>query len=236
MMILRPASRTLSRFVSHSRSYSRGFFTSKIALRLPTAFGRSFTRSVSTESGKLLQVVQGEIHHETSNYESPNLVKDFLSKSGWKFVEKDGDVNMTLEKKVGDLSVTVDFQLVSPFEAEGEGETQAEMTDFSVTVENPAGQGVTFFCSTLQNDEKYRYIICNVRMYADQDAKNSVSSYNGPEFEDLDDTLQSSFDEWLASLGVDSELCDFIDACSIDKEQREYMVWLKGLERFLSPK
>ncbi|UVC49656.1 hypothetical protein MACK_003766 [Theileria orientalis] len=235
-MMIRPSLRIFSKTLSLTRVCSRGFFTNKLNISKAFTLGKQFSTSVATESTKLLQVVQGEIHHETSNYEAPNLVKDYLSKSGWKFVEKDGDVNMTLEKKVGDLTVTVDFQLVSPFEAEGDGETQAEMTDFSVTVENPAGQGVTFFCSTLQNDEKFRYIICNVRMYSDLDAKNSVSSYNGPEFEDLDDTLQSSFDEWLASLGVDSELCDFIDACSIDKEQREYMVWLKGLEKFLSSK
>uniref|UniRef100_A0A3B0MU36 Mitochondrial matrix family protein, putative n=1 Tax=Theileria annulata TaxID=5874 RepID=A0A3B0MU36_THEAN len=235
-MLVRTVVRNLPKTLPALGTNSRRFFTNKVSLNKKFSALTMSLRNLTTESGKLLQVVQGEIHHETSNYEPPNLVKDYLSKSGWKFVEKDGDVNMTLEKKVGDLSVVVDFQLVSPFEAEGDGETQAEMTDFSVTVENPVGQGVTFFCSTLQNDEKYRYIICNVRMYADQEAKNSVSSYNGPEFEDLDDTLQSSFDEWLASLGVDSELCDFIDACSIDKEQREYMVWLKGLEKFLSSK
>lgn len=61
-----------------------------------------------------------------------------------------------------------------------------------------------------------------------------MSTYNGPDFEDLDDSLQATLDEWLGSLGVDSELCDFIDSCSIDKEQREYIFWLKGLEKFLS--
>lgn len=198
-----------------------------------STFGNSF-RTFSAESEKLLQLIHGEIHHENSNYESPSNIKSFLEKKDWTFVEKDGDINMTLEKTVEGKKVTVDFQLVSPFETEGDGESHAEMTDFSVTVENTNGQGITFYCSTLQNDEKFRYMICNVRYFADEASKNSVSTYNGPDFEDLDDSLQATLDEWLASLGVDSELCDFIDSCSIDKEQREYIFWLKGLEKFLS--
>ncbi|KAK2196047.1 bifunctional Mitochondrial glycoprotein superfamily/Mitochondrial glycoprotein [Babesia duncani] len=191
-------------------------------------------RSFSTEVVKALDVIKGEIHHENANYEAPTTVKTFLSKSDWKLIEKDGDVNMTLERTAGDKKVTVDFQLVSPFETEGEGEAAAEMTDFSVTVEKKSGEGLTFYCSTLQNDEKFRYMICNVRLFANEAAKNSVSTYNGPDFEDLNDSLQAALDEWLASLGIDGELCDFIDACSIDKEQREYIFWLKGLEKFLA--
>ncbi|CDR96455.1 Mitochondrial glycoprotein, putative [Babesia bigemina] len=207
---------------------------------------RQSTRTFSAESEKLRQLVQGEIQHENSNYESPANIKTFLEKNEWKFIEKEGDVNMTLEKTVDGKKVTVDFQLVSPFETEGEGETQAEMTDFSVTVEKSGGQGITFYCSTLQNDDKFRYMICNVRFFSDEASKNSVSrfassfhtrqvsTYNGPDFEDLDDSLQATLDEWLGSLGVDGELCDFIDSCSIDKEQREYIFWLKGLEKFLA--
>lgn len=71
----------------------------------------------------------------------------------------------------------MDFQLVSPFETEGDGESHAEMTDFSVTVEKKDGQGITFYCSTLQNDEKFRYMICNVRYFSDEASKNSVCHF-----------------------------------------------------------
>ncbi|SIO73557.1 mitochondrial acidic protein MAM33, putative [Babesia microti strain RI] len=193
-------------------------------------------RNFSTEQQKLLQIIQGEIQHETTNYEEPSNLKSFLSSSGWKLEETEGEVNMSLKKTVNGMNVSVEFQLVSPFEPDGEGETQAEMTEFSVSVEKEGspGNGLIFFCTTIQNDEKFRYMICNVRQFANNEAKNSIHSYNGPEFEDLDDTLQSALDEWLGSLGIDSELCDFIDSCSIDKEQREYVVWLKGVEKFLS--
>ncbi|GAB68366.1 mitochondrial glycoprotein domain containing protein [Plasmodium cynomolgi strain B] len=173
-------------------------------------------RFASSEAQKLSEVVKAEVQHEKSNYEAPDNIKKFLQTSGWKFEEQEGDVNMVLTKNVDGMKIIIDFQLVSPFQAEGENEAQAEMTDFSVT-----------------NDEKFRYMIGNVKYYKNEEGKNSVSAYNGPEFEDLDDSLQTSLDEWLANLGVDSELCDFIDSCSIDKEQREYMSWLQNISNFI---
>eukprot|EP00921_Rhytidocystis_pertsovi_P005315 GHVQ01009181.1.p1 GENE.GHVQ01009181.1~~GHVQ01009181.1.p1 ORF type:complete len:261 (-),score=60.44 GHVQ01009181.1:3144-3926(-) len=193
-----------------------------------------------TPEHKLLQVIQGEIGHETQSYEAPSNIDEFLKKSEWKLQEKSGDVNMTLTRDYNGKKVVVEFQLVSPFEGEENtateegqqaGETaasQSEMTDFTVSVVKKDGSGVTFFCSTLQNDESFRYMIGNVRQFRNEEERNAVSGYNGPEFEDLDDKLQEALDEWLESLGVNSEMCDFIDAVAVDKEQKEYMHWLKS--------
>merc|ERR1719157_300078 len=104
----------------------------------------------------------------------------------------------------------------------------------SITCENKkAGNGLTFYCST-QPGEDHRYVIGNVKAFANAEEKDSITSYNGPEFEDLDDKLQEAFDEYLAELGLNSEICDFIDAMAVDKEQREYVNWLKNSKKFLS--
>jgi len=147
---------------------------------------------------------------------------------------------MVLTRTTQGRKVTVEFQLVSPFEGENNGEaapaaeSESEMTDFSVTLE-AKGAGVTFYCTTVQSNEEqsFRYMIGNVRYFASEAEKNNVSAYNGPEFEDLDDSLQQGLDDWLASLGVNEALCDFIDAMSVDKEQREYMRWIGKLSSFL---
>ncbi|XP_055388861.1 uncharacterized protein LOC129617841 [Condylostylus longicornis] len=182
---------------------------------------------------KLASTLQSELQYEKSNYEAAANIAPFLEKSGWKLTEKGGDINMTLKKQIGELAATVEFQLVSPsYNGEGEGEEDTpiepqETTDFSVTVEKPNGNGAIFYCTTVGNDEKYRFIVGNVRYFEDNEEKTSVSAYNGPEFEDLDDHLQSGIDEWLSSLGINEELCDFIDAMAVDKEQREYMRWIE---------
>merc|ERR1712151_1238328 len=142
-----------------------------------------------------------------------------------------------LEHEAGDKVVRIEWQLSSPFdptgEADGEEGFDQEATDFSVTVESKSkGSGLAFFCST-QTGEDHRYVIGNVKTFASAEEKDSMSGYNGPEFEDLDDTLQEAFDEYLAEVGMSGEICDFIDATALDKEQREYVQWLKKAQSFL---
>lgn len=178
-----------------------------------------------------------ELNHEQEQYEQSKEIKEFLKKSPFKLIDGEGDVNMVLEREVGDKTVRIEWQLTSPFQPdveEGEGEDPGmESTEMSVTVENKStGAGITFFCTT-QTGEDHRYIIGNVKSFTSAEEKDSISSYHGPEFEDLDDKLQESFDEYLAEIGINSELCDFVDAMAVDKEQREYVRWLQTTKKFL---
>merc|ERR1719503_406017 len=110
---------------------------------------------------------------------------------------------------------------------------EGEATELSITVEDRAtNAGVIFYCST-QTGEDHRYVIGNVKSFASAEEKDSLTSYTGPEFEDLDDKLQESLDEYLAELGMSSAICDFVDAMALDKEQREYVNWLKTAKKFL---
>eukprot|EP00927_Polykrikos_kofoidii_P014720 TRINITY_DN164_c0_g2_i1.p1 TRINITY_DN164_c0_g2~~TRINITY_DN164_c0_g2_i1.p1 ORF type:complete len:236 (+),score=52.10 TRINITY_DN164_c0_g2_i1:74-781(+) len=197
--------------------------------------GRSFAGSTAGE--KVSNVLQAELKHEEKQYEQPKEVKQFLKSSPFKLLETDGDVNMTLSREVGNRVVQIEWQLTNPFDpmADGAGEEdgmQQNATDFCVTIENKSdGAGVSFYCSTQAGDE-HRFVIGSVKMFANAAEKGSGSAFNGPEFEDLDDKLQESFDEYLADAGLNSEMCDFIDAMALDKEQREYIRWLKNAKMF----
>jgi len=192
---------------------------------------------VATE--KLSKVLQGEIKHEEGEYEQTKEIQAFLKSSSFKLLDTPGDVNMKLEREMGDKVVRIEWQLTSPFDpdanaegAEGEG-MEREPTDFSVSVEGKSGgAGLTFYCST-QPGEDHRYVIGNVRSYASAEEKDSMGGYNGPDFEDLDEKLQEALDEYLAELGMVNEVCDFMDAMAVDKEQREYVRWLKNARSVL---
>eukprot|EP00928_Gymnodinium_smaydae_P055595 TRINITY_DN390_c0_g2_i2.p1 TRINITY_DN390_c0_g2~~TRINITY_DN390_c0_g2_i2.p1 ORF type:complete len:264 (-),score=79.17 TRINITY_DN390_c0_g2_i2:92-787(-) len=189
-------------------------------------------------SGKVAKCIQAEIKHEEEQYEQAKEIKKFLKDSPFKLVETDGDVNMCLQREMDDKVVKIEWQLTSPFDpdADADGddvEPMQEAVELSVTVEKKGGSGMMFFCST-QPGEEHRYVIGNVKCFQNEAERDSISSYNGPEFEDLDDKLQESFDEYLAELGMSSEVCDFIDAMAVDKEQREYVNWLKGVQKFMS--
>ena len=53
-------------------------------------------------------------------------------------------------------------------------------------------------------------------------------------FEELDERVQTGFHELLEKRGVDSKLADFILVLMDDKEQREYVSWLKQTASFLN--
>lgn len=52
-------------------------------------------------------------------------------------------------------------------------------------------------------------------------------------YSELDDKLQGAFQEYLEERGVNEELGRFIIDFAEDKEQREYMNWLQGVQDFI---
>lgn len=191
----------------------------------------------SAAAAKVSQVLDAELKHEEEQYEQEKEIKSFLKDGPFKVVDEDADVNMALERTVDDKVVRIEWQLTSPYapeaEMEGEDDGSQEATDFVITVENKeATAGISFYCST-QGGEDHRYVIGHVKNYSSAEEKESMSSYNGPDFEDIDDKLQEAFDEYLAEVGMNNDVCDFIDAMALDKEQREYIRWLKTAKKFL---
>mmetsp|Transcript_139095 Transcript_139095/g.432758 ORF Transcript_139095/g.432758 Transcript_139095/m.432758 type:complete len:236 (-) Transcript_139095:51-758(-) len=220
------------------RTAGRPSVWSPAARAAPALLAPRSVRGISAAaSSKIAKALGGELKHEQDQYEQAKEIKSFLKASPFKFIDTEGDVNMALEREMGDKTVRVEWQLSSPFnpdgeEEEGEEDREGEATEVTVTVENKAGAGMSFFCST-QHGEDHRYVIGMVRCYGSQEEKDSASAYNGPEFEDLDDKLQESFDEYLAELGMSGEVCDFVDAMALDKEQREYVRWLSVAKKFV---
>jgi complement component 1 Q subcomponent-binding protein len=208
------------------------------ALRSPAIQVARGVRAFSSAQTKLSKILEAEAKHEKDQYEEPPLVKDFVAKSPFTFSMTAGDVNMTLSRESGGKKMVVDWQLTSPFGddamEENEQDDSAPPTDFTFSVESTSGdEGLIFYCSTSSGDGD-RFVIGNVRQYSSKEEKDSNTAYNGPDFEDLDEKLQESFLEYLKDSGLTDELCDFIDATALDKEQVEYMRWLKNAQQFLA--
>merc|ERR1712194_71300 len=51
------------------------------------------------------KVLDAEIKHEDEQYEQAKEIKAFLKKGAFTLVEADGDVNLALERKLGDRAV-----------------------------------------------------------------------------------------------------------------------------------
>jgi len=194
-------------------------------------------RCFSAAAAQLKQTITKELKYEQENYQRPGVVSDFIAKDSWSFVEKEGDVNMSLKKTLDNKDVLIEWQLSAPTDFEmDEGEDKEEYpqaTDFSMTVtDKDNGAGMTFYGST-QAGEGHRFVIGNVQAFENVSERELPSAYNGPDFEDLDDKMQEHLDGMLADLGLDEQICDFIDASATDKEQREYIRWLKISEKLM---
>jgi len=197
-------------------------------------------RAFSSAVAKLQQGIQSELQFEKENYTKPEALAKLPKE--WKLTDKPGDVNLKIEKDLGNgKTCTIEWQLVSPFdpememEAEGEDKPEApqDETDFTISVTSEGGaNGMQYYCNT-QQGEGHRFIIGSVKTWTSVEERDSMSAYNGPDFEDLDNSLQESMDEYLAEIGITDEIYDFIDGSAVDKELKEYMRWLENLKEFM---
>jgi len=208
---------------------------------------RAFS-AASSAAAKVEKGLASELQFEKENYKKSDALEKLPT--DWKFTDTPGDVNLKLEKDLGaGKKCVIEWQLVSPYDPEmdgmdpegKEGEDSAaapsvDETDFTVTfsqsVEGAEEKGFTLYCNT-QAGEGHRFVCGNVKCYDSVKERDSPSAYSGPDFEDLEETLQGSLDEYLAEIGVSDEIYDFIDAAAMDKELREYMRWLENLQTFM---
>ncbi|CDJ66138.1 mitochondrial glycoprotein domain-containing protein, putative, partial [Eimeria necatrix] len=182
---------------------------------------RGFSSSAAAAAESLAAVIQKEIAHEKAQYEPEKKIKEFLETKKWQLQEKENDVLVTLTREVDGLKVTVEFSCIQPAAAAEEEAALPESSDFTVSVHRSDGSGLLFYCSTTAEDETARFCIGQVRHFVDSSSKESLASYPGPYFEDLDEAFQQQLDSWLAAVGVDGQLCDFLEAFAADKENRE---------------
>lgn len=238
-----------------SRSATRNFVprvcsAARVAHRFNSAAATS-----SAAAAKLQKGLATELQFEKENYAKPEVLSKLPG--DWTLTDTPGDVNMKIEKKLsGDRVCRIEWQLVSPFdpdmeEFEGQQDQQPpaepmEEVDFTITIENKdATNGMTYFCNTQQSGAAeagaasapeaggHRFIVGNVKVWTSVAERDNPAAFNGPDFEDLEDSLQEAMDEYLGEIGISDSVFDFIDASAIDKEHTEYMRWLENLNAFM---
>lgn len=68
----------------------------------------------------------------------------------------------------------------------------------------------------------------------DDDLFGDDTTYAGPLYDELDERLQAEFEAYLAARGVTAELGGWLAAHAADKEQQEYVAWLKKVKDFVA--
>lgn len=100
--------------------------------------------------------------------------------------------------------------------------------DFVVTLEKH-DMKVVVDCTASDNLK----INCIRNVPAGLEEMDYLEFYGGPTFWDLEETLQSQFYEWLAERGIDDNMSVFVLNKCRDKEQKEYLHWLRSMTVFV---
>jgi complement component 1 Q subcomponent-binding protein len=243
-----------------SRSASPSAVAAVQASRAPRGFRASslaFEEASPPEGGErgLSQVLGEELEHERTTY-VPSEVVAKGPPEPFEMIETDGDCEITLVRAFGDdEEIAVTFNATEdPYEedeyfvsdADGAATNEAEDDDedvtihFSVSVSRGDGhEGLEFSCATDGETVEVR----NVRYEAiggggggeadEDDEDEYFSSYPGPNYDELDESVQEEFHKYLEARGIDATLANYIAEAHVDKEQREYTRWLENVANFV---
>ncbi|KAM0787415.1 hypothetical protein ACM66B_003498 [Microbotryomycetes sp. NB124-2] len=106
----------------------------------------------------------------------------------------------------------------------------------SITITKQGVEGALSIDAVAQDG---MFTINNVSFYSDADLATGMSSeddwkrqglYMGPAFDNLDEGVQSEFENFLEERGIDSSLALFIPDLA---EYKEYVNWLKSVHKFV---
>ena len=198
---------------------------------------RPLSRSFATYSQaaqNLKRVLASEIEHEDKEYYQDEGLQAFLKKTGFQVEEKSDKVEIFLKKPLSNGQVVVSFLARPPEVPSPEGEEQhadndnQSWVDFQASI-STGSTGLIFECSTTKGEVAVNNIVVAHDINKTDKVTNFLNSqkqYRGPDFEGLDEELQTAFMNYLTASGVDEELATFIENYSLDKEQRLYMEWL----------
>lgn len=221
----------------------------------------SSARFLSTPAAaNLKKVLESELQEVTDISNTlDDESQSFVDKLGFKVNQKEGSVVVELTKSTGDnevvhvffdaddvTNVPDDMGLESEAGAAAEDGFEDEldaidelMSNAHVVIENTANNTALFVNLFLENETGLVVDHFNVQRDATAFLKGAAEGkfsnlvdYSGPSFSMLDENLQVTFEEYLESKGINSELAEFITSYSEFKEEKEYRKWLGDVKEF----
>ncbi|CAK9275837.1 unnamed protein product [Sphagnum jensenii] len=187
----------------------------------------------------LLRVLKAEIEHEDVAYYPPRILARGPPQP-FTLTDTAGKPEVILRRSFGeeDIALTCVTQ-PSDFVGGGGGDSYNEehedqdpdehrVVNVKVSVTKGADQPVLEFSCLCQPDSIAIEHVCYLES---KDLKDTF--YDGPEFSTLDESLQKQFERYLDARGINGELSNYLLDLLEDKEEREYIRWLRNIELFL---
>lgn len=213
-----------------------------------------FNSSVPSATQQLAEVLKAE--HKASSeelLELDSIYQEYLKKSGFEVVASEGLLQVQLVKNSSngetirvffDIEQVTDAPISDPESDDlyKEDSIESLLCNVRVVVERPGDNNGLFMNlfvqllepSFLVDSISYK---SNVSQFLSEDVEQgefiNKLQYQGPRFLDLDESVQTGFENYLDAKGINEDLAEFIMAYSEFKEESEYRNWLSDLTKFV---
>jgi complement component 1 Q subcomponent-binding protein len=97
-----------------------------------------------------------------------------------------------------------------------------------VTVSKKNAPSMEFSCTAFADE-----IVIESLAVKNPESSEDQIAYEGPDFHDLDENLQKAFHKYLEIRGIKPSTTNFLHEYMINKDSREYLLWLKNLKGFI---
>ncbi|KAL1308067.1 hypothetical protein AAHE18_17G079800 [Arachis hypogaea] len=191
-----------------------------------------------TSDENLLRVIESEITcaQETDNH--TRQVDEAPSNFPFKILDQPGQQTIMLERTYQGEEIKVEVHMPDLVT----GEENDDGRDDDDESERASQSSIPLSVSVYKKDGPYLEFSCVA--YPDEVVIDSLSvknpepsedqiAYEGPDFQDLDEGLQKSFHKYLEIRGIKPSTTNFLHEYMINKDSREYLVWLQKLKQFV---
>ncbi|KFK35119.1 hypothetical protein AALP_AA5G238500 [Arabis alpina] len=226
---------------------NRSSLVSKPSLLRPFFVSRVSLYSTATERLKsdqtLLQVIDSEIN-DSFEADDPDLVEEIVDSSNFPFKieDKPGHRSVTLTREYNGEQIKVEVSMPGLAMEENEddiddnedGDVRNEKSNETsiplvVTVTKKSGLSLEFSCTAYPDE----IVIDGLSVKHPERSSEEQLTYDGPDFEELDENMRKSFHKFLETRGIKASATDFLYEYMMKKDSREYLLWLKNLKNFI---
>ncbi|XP_020575991.1 uncharacterized protein At2g39795, mitochondrial-like [Phalaenopsis equestris] len=240
IFVRRPPALLYCSTVSSSPSplLTRKFLISSRTIRkLPALFSLRFASTKVDADENLDKVLQSEIECAQETEENGREIdapKDFP----FEIIDNSGDQTIILKREFAGENIQATVYMNFDGEEMSKDDDDASEVDqdsavspnisLLVTIDKGEGPVLEIGCNINSSDLE----IESMTMKSSHDS-DGQGAYQGPDFSELDESLQKAFHKYLKLRGFDSSLRDFLHEYMMHKDEREYLTWLENVKEFV---
>ena len=204
-----------------------------------------FRKFSSQQSKDLSLVLENEIKGEQLDESQSRFLSAFLTEHKWKIITSEENTKVVLSKDVGNKQIKIYYQAkIKPNQSYGETEnteTEDQETssenyfEFFILISGKNEKKILIDAVAIDQQISISGILCSENAEEIAESKDTNPyNYTGPAFDTLDTELMEKTNEYISQLGINADLCQFMEESSVNHESVLYRKFLLNLKEFVS--